>query len=255
MRTIPLSASAGVDGAVVRARRRRPLGAAGPLVLVVLLAWLASVIIPGANRSSAFAGYTWSGHVTAVRGSWTVPRIRRGSPPGVAATWIGAQAPGVPGPFIQIGTTEQYTLTTAARDGLPSHLYFAFWSDVARHFHPIVLFPVASGDDLSASMSLAHGKWTLAIVDETSGESAQLTTTNEARASFNQAQWTQEDVTDGKTKQPFPYPQLSPVAFRRLAVNGQIPIGAALSPQSLSEHASSVVPGSLEHDSFALTQH
>jgi hypothetical protein len=237
---------------IVPARRRRRLGAAGPLVLVVLL--VASVVIP-ANGSSAFAGYTWSGQLMAVRGSWTVPAIRRGSPPGVAATWIGAQAPGVPGPFIQIGTTEQYTLTSVASDGLPSHLYFAFWSDVARHFHPVVLFPVASGDDLSASMSLAHGKWTLAIVDETSGESAQLTTTDEARASFNEAQWTQEDVTDGKTKQPFPYPQLTAVAFRRLAVNGQIPNGAALSPQSLSEHGSSVVPSSIEGDSFTLTQH
>jgi hypothetical protein len=79
-----------------------------------------------------------------------VPRILRGSPLGHAGTWIGAQAPGARGPFIQIGTNDDHFSATDS-----SH--YAFWSDTARNFTAQFLFSVKPGDDLSASLTLVRG--------------------------------------------------------------------------------------------------
>jgi hypothetical protein len=230
--------------------------AAGPFILVVVLAGMVSVLLTvGTGNGSAFAGYVWGGPVVAVRGSWAVPRILARSAPGIASTWIAAQAPGgANAPFIQIGTNEQRVGSTPPA-GSPSLPYFAFWSDTARHFHPVGLFPVNAGDELSASLTLGRGKWTLAIVDHSTGQSANLTTTNEADGSFNQAEWTQEDVTNGITNAPFPYPRLSSFAFHDLSVNSSVPNSVSLSPQTLSEHGVTVTPSAVDDDSFTLTEH
>src|SRR5579864_1176198 len=77
------------------------------VALTVALTVLVGALLRGASSSwsfGRFAGYAWRGRVASVQASWTVPRIRRVSPPGHAGTWIGAQAPGALGPFVQIGT-------------------------------------------------------------------------------------------------------------------------------------------------------
>jgi hypothetical protein len=236
--------------------RRSRLAAARPLAIVVGLIVVLAAALGGRAHSSAFAGYVWGGRVSSVQGSWTVPRILRGSPPGVAATWIGAQGPGGgSAPFIQLGSDEQLlasSITGSHLAGPRAPAYFAFWSDTARHFHPLFLFPVSPGDELSASMTLGPRGWALSIKDETSGASASLTTTYALGARYNEVEWTQEDVTDGRTSKPFPYPRLSTVVFTHLTVNSHAPGAGAVYSQPMSEPGVSLTPSTLSDDAFAL---
>jgi signal peptidase I len=175
--------------------------------------------------------------------------MRGSAPRSAAGTWIGAQAPGSPnGPFIQIGTNEQTFVPAAAAK--PNLDYIAFWSDTARDFHPQPLFPVNPGDDIFASLTLARGRWTLAIVDKASGAEAHFATREDANASFNEAQWMQEDIRDTTAKRPFPYPRLTAVAFHRLTVNSVPPSYSDLYSQWMSENGSSLAPIALHDDSF-----
>jgi hypothetical protein len=235
------------------ARSRRLAGFAGLSALAaVALGFLVlfGVVSNEATSSTAFgpfAGYVWRGHVTSLRGSWTVPRILNSSR-GSASTWIGVQAPGAPKPFIQIGSSE----AVGFRPGdAPEAHYYTFWSDVARGAHPHTLFRVDPGDDLSASLTRTHNRWMLAIVDRSSGAAERFSTRVETRAPFEEAKWTQENVADGAAK-PLPYPQLSSVGFRRLAVNSVTPSTARLSPEWMSVDGKSVAPSPLHDGSFTL---
>jgi hypothetical protein len=231
---------------------RAPVGLVALITLAVALAVLPGAAL-GAQRSpwsfGKFAGYVWRGHVESVRASWSVPGVRLGSV-GRAGTWIGAQAPGAPGPFIQIGTNEESFHPFPLMPSIQA--YYAFWSDTTNHFHPHFLFRVKPGDDVSASLALVSGRWRLAIVDKTSGATARFSTEEEARASFNLAEWLQEDVTDGITGKPFPYPRLTDLQFRRLAVNSTTPAYADLYSQWMSANGVNWAPSPLHRDSFAL---
>jgi hypothetical protein len=130
--------------------------------------------------------------------------------------------------------------------------YYAFWSDTTNHFHPHFLFRVDPGDVVSASLALADGQWKLAIVDETSGVTAHFSTDDEASASFNLAEWLQEDVTDAMTGKPFPYPRLTNIRFRRLEVDSATPMYADLYSQWMSASGVNWAPSPLHRDSFAL---
>src|SRR5262249_38518970 len=156
-----------------------------------------------------FAGYMWRGHVTSMGGSWTVPRILRGSSAGSASTWIGAEASGPRGAFIQLGTIETEG-SVRGPDGAPRARYQAFWSDARHGLHPQPLFPVNPGDDLSASLAAAGRQWRLAVLDRSSGAAARLLISDELAASFNRADWTQENRAGGEHR-PDPYPNLAPV--------------------------------------------
>lgn len=227
------------------------------LAALVALAVALVMLIGGASAGNSpswafgpFAGYIWRGHVTSVRGSWKVPRVLAGSSlSSTAGTWIGAEAPGKPGPFIQIGINEQRMSPSPARRGEPD--YYAFWSDTKQEFHPRFLFHVRQGDDLRASLALAHRRWMLAIVDQTSGVSAHFSTGDEAHGSFNEGEWTQEDVEAAPGKL-FPYPRLSEVGFRRLAINGSVPRYAELYSTWMSVNNGYWAPTPLRGDSFTL---
>jgi Peptidase A4 family len=211
---------------------------------------LFGVVSHEATSSASFgpmAGYVWRGHVTSLRGSWTVPRILSNST-GSASTWIGVQAPGTPRPFIQIGSTEAEGFHPG--DAPEAH-YDAFWSDVRQGSHPHTLFRVNPGDDLSASLMLAHKRWTLAIVDTSSGAVARFSGSADTGAPFEEAEWTQEDVANGAGK-PLPYPQLTAVGFHRLAVDSATPSSAHLSAEWMSVNGKSVAPSPLHHGSFTL---
>jgi hypothetical protein len=232
--------------------RSRYLALVALAALAVAFLLLAGAVF-GGKRSSwsfgPFAGYVWRGRVSSVRASWKVPRILPGSPRGVAGTWIGAEAPGIGehGPFIQIGVNER-------RAG-SANSYYAFWSDTKQHFHPQYLFHLNAGDDLSASLTLARKprrRWTLVISDTSTGKSARFSTGDEARASFNEAEWTQEDVTDGETLKPYPYPRLAKVEFRRLEVNSTAPTDADLYSTWMSVARGNLAPTPLYDDSFTL---
>jgi len=224
---------------------------AGAVVVIVVgvLAGLAATGGPTRPRATygAFAGYDWFGRVTSVEASWRVPRILSGSPSGAAATWIGAQTPSSREAFIQIGVSE-FDLVPAHQ---PQPSYFAFWSDTQRHFLDQPLFDVAPGDDVSASLTLAHRRWRLAIADRTSGAIAHFSTREEAKASFTQVEWLQEHVR-GIFPQRLAYPQLTAITFRDLRVNSHEPLSTALEPVTMYEHGRERAPSSVRHDSFVL---
>jgi len=205
----------------------------------------------GTGRSfGAFAGYLWLGHVTSVQGSWTVPLIVPGSPMGHASTWVATYAHPMNNAFIQIGTTEERD-PASTPDGFQNK-YTAFWSDGTHSFHPQALFSVNPGDGISAQLSLSGGRWALGILDTTTGASKRFFTSDEAHASFNEAEWLQEDVTDGATGKPTPYPQLSDLRYGELAVNGAPPSYADLYSSWMSENGHSLAPSTLQNDSFTV---
>jgi hypothetical protein len=246
--------SMGSDTAIrasARGRKARSVTAALAVLVSVSAVLVLPVVAFAAGRAhwsfGSFAGYVWRGHVTSVQASWSVPSIV-GGPSGAAGTWIGAQALG--GKFIQIGTNEEsfrpFPLGARARS------YYAFWSDPTHHFRADLLFRVYAGDKISASLTLAGKRWTLAIVDRTSGASTRFSTRDQADASFNQAEWEQEDPRDGATGKPAPYPNLSAVRFRRLAVNSAVPDYADMYSLWMSVDRGNLAPSPPHHDAFTL---
>ena len=119
-----------------------------------------------------FAGYTWTGDVDSAHADWTVPRVLPGSVRGEAATWIGAEAPGPSrgAPFVQVGVNEGNT------DGGSSPFYYAFYSTTKLHFHPVHLFDVSPGDQVSATLRRRGARWQIEFVDRTAGRQRQLST-------------------------------------------------------------------------------
>jgi hypothetical protein len=168
----------------------------------------------------------------------------------MATTWIGSQAPGARGAFIQIGDAE---LRGYSRAHVAETLYWAFWSDRTRNFHPQFLFSVRPGDTISASLALGHRRWTLTIVDQTSGSNAQFSTSEDADAPFDEVEWTQEDART-LTGEPFPYPLLTMVHFSRLMVNSGAPSYPSLYSAWMSVNGVDWAPTPLNDDAFALRQ-
>jgi predicted nucleic acid-binding protein len=212
--------------------------------------------LPAADREfGPFAGENWDGHPRAVTGMWRVPRILSGSRQGLASTWIAAQAQGrrgssIEGPFIQVGTNEWRDQSFL---GL-ANAYDAFYSDSALGYHPVSLFPVKPGDTMIASLALRGHRWIVSIRDLRSGRHVRLTTRDEGRGKFNQAEWLQEDptVTGTEPRRQFPYPFLSTVRFSHLTVNGAAPRPARLLAAWMNEHNRYLGPGPLIADSFTL---
>jgi Peptidase A4 family len=223
--------------------RRSAIAAAAAAALV-----LAAPAAASGPRFSLgeFAGYVWrSGSVGSVSATFSVPRIRRGSPPSsIAATWIGAQATGVIAPFVQIGVNE-----VRAR-GRPD-FYYAFWSDTALEFHPRFLFTVAPGDVVAASLHHLPSGWLLAIVDARTRTARRLTTTDESSGDFDLAEFLQEDPTSSDRRE-LPYPRLSGGWFRQLRIDGAPPARGTLLSQWMSNAHGDVAPTQLEGDAFAL---
>ena len=172
----------------------------------------------------------WTGPVRSVGATWRVPRIRAGSQSGRAATWIGAQslAPGSDEPFIQIGTREELQPLSGAGAGRGTLFYEAFWTDVVRGLHPVSLFAVHPGDAVTASMTLAAGRWTLTITDHSTGATQNVSTTQEATGRFGLALWLQEDPTRSVNNRVFTYPDITPVHVSALSVNATRPAPASL---------------------------
>jgi hypothetical protein len=243
------------DSRVPVRRLRRLVFCAALLTLVLVLVFIAIPLRGHAKHSritdspfGAYARYIWLGRVSSVDGSWTVPRIVDPSRSGLATTWISAQAPGTRGAFIQIGTSELHGYSQAH---VVENRYWAFWSDTARNFHPQFLFRVKPEDALSASLALAHKRWALTIVDHTSGSKARFSTSEDANASFDEAQWTQEDATTSTGKR-FPYPSLIGLRFSGLAVNAKPPTYASLYSTWMSVNGISLAPTPLAGDAFTL---
>jgi hypothetical protein len=195
-----------------------------------------------------FAGYAWSGDVHSVHADWIVPRLLPSSVQGEGATWIGAEAPGPreAAPFVQVGVNEGDT------DGAGAAFYYAFYSTTKLHFHPVHLFDVSPGDHVLATLRRRGAHWQITFTDRSAGRGRQLSVTEGAGRRFNEAQYTQEDVTDARTSRPFPYPDLSPVRFTAVAADGVTPRPARLTSSWLTEADGYLAPGPLHDGAFTL---
>jgi hypothetical protein len=225
-------------------RRRR---SAIALAAATALAFAAPAAAGGSRFPLGdFAGYVWrAGPLDALSATFTVPRIRMPSPPrSIAATWIGAQAPGVTGPFIQIGINELHA--TVSLD-----VYYAFWSDTTLQFHPRFLFTVRAGDVIAASLRHLPDGWALAIVDATTRVARRFTSPDEAAGAFELAEFLQEDPTNSAHAE-LPYPRLAGGRFRQLRVNSATPARGTLLSQWMSNGHGYVAPSALAGDAFAL---
>ena len=226
---------------------------AGVLAAMVAVALGAAACGGGSGRPGTLAsfghmaGYVWSGRVTAVTASWSVPRIS-GSGDAHASTWIGAQAPGVSrrSPFIQVGTVEDHT-------SLYPPDYAAFWTDTIRGFHPQILFFVHAGDVVSTTLALTAGRWRVSIVDATSGRMRSFSTSEEGLADFSLAEWLQENPSETSGKLTG-YPALSQVRMSALAVNGVPPRYRDVFAQWMSLPGRALAPTPLRERAFTITR-
>jgi hypothetical protein len=168
---------------------------------------------------AGFAGYGLYGPVDQVAAHMQVPQIESipaGASYGTASTWVGAQ--NAEGAFAQVGITE----TEDRETGRFVQTYDGFWSDTARHFHPIRIASVIAGDEISVEMQLANSGWVLRFDDVSTGASRTITTGYGAGQRYNFAEWFQEDpVLSADPLRNLPYPSMSPVTFSSLEFDGQ----------------------------------
>jgi hypothetical protein len=223
-------------------------------VVLTLLVATSVVTAVFSKRSQSpqrtLAGYASFERVRSVQGSWSVPGVLGDVSNAVAATWVGAQAPGslAHAPFIQVGVQEE------SSDGYDAG-YQAFWSDSQLDFHPVNLFSVNAGDLITASLRLAGGQWTVHIHDVSSGADARFRTTQDSGGAFNQAEWFQEDVTDKATQQGFPYPDLTPVTFTNLHVNSKQPTLNSLVSSTMTVDGKTLNPSRVQNNSFTVGEY
>jgi hypothetical protein len=200
-----------------------------------------------ASSFGHMAGSVWGGPVRSVGAMWAVPRML-GAGEAHASTWIGTQAPGIArsSPFIQVGTVED-------RDAGGRAVYAAFWTDTTRGFHPQILFRVSPGDLISTRLSRAGHRWEVRIVDGTTSRQSSFTTAEEGAGAFNLAEWLQEDPSEDSGRVT-PYPRLSTVWMRSLAVDGGAPRYGNVYAQWMSLPAGELAPSVLRGDGFSITR-
>jgi hypothetical protein len=203
-----------------------------------------------ATQFGSYSGYLSEPEpITSVGATWTVPvAAERRSPGATSATWIAAEGGrSRTSPFIQLGTFEEQT----APAGIPGNIiYWAFWTDKAKRFHPIALFPVTPLTEVTARLALSNKRWHLSIrdADAVNGQAAfSFATANEARSSFDIAEWIHEISGSGGGR-----PTVANIAFTGLSVNGAPPPRHTLRSDWLSRSGVTLGPSILAHDSFAI---
>jgi hypothetical protein len=229
---------------------------AGAVVLALCLAGCGSTSTRAPDvQFGPFAGYLWGGDVRQVGAVVAVPTIDDLTRPGFAGTWIGAEGSSDPrtqrAAFFQVGVNEvggaEFTLSG------DSH-YYAFWSSTALGFHPRRLFEVQPGDPVQLSIRVAHNRLVLYARDRHTGVHRTVHVALDAADVFNVAVWHQEDVTDGRTGTPFPYPALSRVRFSALRVDGRKPRVDELTLSWMSTASAIYGPAPSGSDGFSVGQ-
>jgi hypothetical protein len=252
---------------------RRPVrwrrGAVGVGLVVVIAVVVGLVVGLSGSRASrgggqagtacACAGYRSPGRVTSVSADWKIPTVLAGTV-GFASIWIGVQADGDSGRFIQLGINEGRQITAAeAKLGVPNRDFpifaYAYWSDTAHQFHPVYIGSVAAGDIVHASMTLVRGGWLLRFVDRHSLLSVHVTTDQEGSEPLPWAEWSLEDVRDDRANRLFPFPRLSAVGFQAPRVNGAPPTSGQLSAVRMSLSPKiTFVPTPFDGDAFGIVR-
>ena len=236
--------------------RRSRLRAVALAIAVLALVAVAVVPALAATRRDpelgSFAGEVLAaGGLHSVAGSWVVPRARAADRNGAVAVWIGAQGPGdrATAPFIQVGVDIERGGSGRVRDT-------AFWTDSERRFRPQTLMPVAAGDRVSARLVRTGGRWQVSLEDLTRHATGAIVTAEEGAASFDEAEWLQEDPSvsdDGAGHAPrYPYAAVTTVRFTGLGADGAAPAPAALQSTWLSLGATDLGPTPPADDAFSI---
>ena len=115
------------------------------------------------NVSANWSGYMATGGTyTGVSGTWTVPSVRSSSTYRADAAWVGIGG---------VSTSDLIQAGTSATTGSGPTTYQA-WIEMLPNFAQNVPLNVGSGDSVSVSISeQSSGKWKIAIVNNTSGQS------------------------------------------------------------------------------------
>jgi hypothetical protein len=228
------------------------------LIVAASLLALTAICLAGCSLSAKdvsgpqfgpFAGYLWRGDVRQVSAVVVVPKLDGASGGGVAGSWIGAQGPvagrSQSGPFFQVGVNEDWNGIQAT-----SSNYYVFWSSAAMKFHPQWLFDVEPGDSVEVSMRVVGERLRIHARDSNGGSQRTLYV-KLADDELNEAAWHQENVTDSRTGAPFAYPQLSPVHFSGLRVDGQRPPASELTAVWMTTQNAFYGP-TLRNDAFTV---
>jgi Peptidase A4 family len=242
----------------MRCGRPRHSCAGQRLIVAASLLALGAIGLAGCSLSAKnilgpqfgpFAGYLWRGDVRQVSAVVVVPKLDGASGGGVAGSWVGAQGPiagrSQTGPFFQVGVNEDWNGIGATTSN-----YYVFWSSAAMKFHPQWLFDVAPGDSVQVSMRVVGERLQIHARDSNDGRQRTLYV-KLAGDELDEAAWHQEDVTDARTGAPFAYPQLSPVHFSGLRVDGQRPPASELTAVWMSTQDAFYGP-KLRDDAFTV---
>lgn len=209
----------------------------------------------GQSLFGPFAGYFWVGQVHQVSAVVLVPAVIAQSQQGTAGTWIGAQGPTDPktlySPFFQVGVNEA---RLKASDGVPGAVgYYGFWSSTGQGFHPVFLFDAYPGDRVQLVMTVTRTRWLISADDETQRVIKSFTVANPRGATYDQAIWQQEDVSDDSGHE-LPYPEVSPPAFLQLKVNALAPRASSLTTTWMSTRTGVFGPSRLLSDRFVVRE-
>ena len=108
--------------------------------------------------------------------TWTAPtptgpcrECSPGSAAGEAATWIGAEAPG---PTRGVRRSSRWASTRATRTAAARRSTTPSTRRPTLHFHPVHLFDVSPGDQVSATLRRRGARWQIEFVDRTRGPPA-----------------------------------------------------------------------------------
>ena len=179
---------------------------------------------PGTSLQASvagFAGYGFNGPVEQIAAEIRVPSISSipaGASFGTASTWVGAQ--NAEGVFVQLGITETEDRTARST----AQQYNGFWSDTSRHFHPIQIASVKTGDEISVEMQLEGTGWVLHFEDVSTGSSYKVVTDYGAGQDLDFSEWFQEDpVSSADPLRNLPYGYMPDVTFSRLELDGRSP--------------------------------
>ena len=196
-----------------------------------------------------FAGYVWTGDVGQRPRRLDRATLAAGFRPGRGGNLDRGRGPwsDAGAPFVQVGVNEGNT------DGAGAPFYYAFYSTTKLRFHPVHLFVVSPGDDVSATLRRRGARWQIDFADRTAGRERLLSVTEGTGRRFNEVQYIQEDVTDARTSRPLPYPRLSPVHFTAVAADGAAPAPARLTSNWLTEASGYLAPAPLHGGAFTLT--
>jgi hypothetical protein len=188
-----------------------------------------------------FGGYQVGAHATEVGARWDVPTITPESSNGGASTWIGVQSSA--NQFIQLGTTEE------KNDAVIQ--YEVFWSDVTVDFHPQQLLEVDAGDTIDFDMTQVPRGWRLHFDDVTEKVRETKTIPYANGASFDAAEWLQEDPTIGGLATHVEYPSIGVPSFSKMSLDNAHPKVYSDDGQVLStQRGVNLVPTKPAHDGF-----